>query len=128
MPFSLFPLVILVGGFVVLVYVSKAIRIVQQAQTMIIERLGKYHRTLNSGLNFINPLLDRPRDLLGHELVVDRLFDVAEDADRRDAELLQHQSAEREGEAGLGWRQVVLDLGDHNEETAATASAMQGVL
>src|SRR5947207_12960850 len=70
MPFSLFPLVILVGGFVVLVYVSKAIRIVQQAQTMIIERLWKYHWTLNSGLNFINPLLDRPRPIDWHHVVV----------------------------------------------------------
>src|SRR5213076_3409962 len=70
MPFSLFPLVILVGGFVVLVYVSEAIRIVQQAQTMIIERLGKYHRTLNSGLNFINPLLDRPRPIDWHQVIV----------------------------------------------------------
>src|SRR2546429_7681086 len=70
MPFSLFQVVLLVGGFVVLVYVSKAIRIVQQAQTMIIERLGKYHRTLNSGLNFINPLLDRPRPIDWHQVIV----------------------------------------------------------
>src|SRR5437763_12722773 len=70
MPFSLFQVVLLVGGFVVLVYVSKAIRIVQQAQTMIIERLGKYHRTLSSGLNFINPLLDRPRPIDWHQVIV----------------------------------------------------------
>src|SRR5213082_4023350 len=70
MPFSLFPLVILVGGFVVLVYVSKAIRIVQQAQTMVIERLGKYHKTLSSGLNFINPILDKPRPIDWHQVIV----------------------------------------------------------
>jgi len=70
MPFSLYQLLFLAGGVVVLVYVSKAIRIVQQAQTMIIERLGKYHRTLNSGLNFINPLLDKPRPIDWHQVIV----------------------------------------------------------
>src|SRR5947207_1422827 len=37
---------------------------------MIIERLEKYHRTLNSGLNFINPLLDRPRPIDWHQVIV----------------------------------------------------------
>ena len=69
MSFSLFQLVLLAGAFVVVVYVSKAIRIVQQAQTMIIERLGKYHRTLSSGLNFINPLLDKPRAIDWHQVI-----------------------------------------------------------
>jgi len=35
------------------VLISKSIRVVQQAQTMIVERLGKYHKTLASGINFI---------------------------------------------------------------------------
>src|SRR6266550_1389141 len=37
--------------------VARGIRIVQQAQTMIIERLGKYHRTLSSGVNLIIPII-----------------------------------------------------------------------
>src|SRR6266576_327907 len=40
--------------------VARGIRIVQQAQTMIIERLGKYHRTLSSGVNLIIPIIDKP--------------------------------------------------------------------
>ncbi|MBI4419961.1 MAG: SPFH/Band 7/PHB domain protein [Gemmatimonadetes bacterium] len=46
-----------------LVIVSKGIRIVRQAQTMIIERLGRYHKTLSSGVNLIIPIVDRPRDI-----------------------------------------------------------------
>ena len=41
--------------------VARGIRIVQQAQTMIIERLGKYHRTLSSGINLVIPIIDKPR-------------------------------------------------------------------
>ncbi|HVH67592.1 MAG TPA: SPFH domain-containing protein [Gemmatimonadales bacterium] len=69
MSVSFFQLVLLAGAFVVVVYVSKAIRIVQQAQTMVIERLGKYHKTLSSGLNFINPLLDKPRAIDWHQVI-----------------------------------------------------------
>ena len=49
---------------------AKGIRIVQQAQTMIIERLGKYHRTLASGLNLIVPWLDKPRAIDWHQVIV----------------------------------------------------------
>jgi regulator of protease activity HflC (stomatin/prohibitin superfamily) len=47
----------------VLVVVSKGIRIVQQAQVMVVERLGKFHATLQSGVNFILPILDKPREI-----------------------------------------------------------------
>src|SRR5438874_1039092 len=78
-------------------------------------------RTQQDGEIAFPPLLDRLRDLLGHQVVVDRLLDVAEDADRRDADLLQHHTAEREGEAGLGGvlvvneQRVLADLGDVDE-------------
>ena len=57
------PGTILVGGivFFAVVLISKSIRVVQQAQTMIIERLGKYHKTLGSGINFVLPVIDRDR-------------------------------------------------------------------
>ncbi len=43
------------------IFVWKSIKIVSQQQVVIIERLGKYFRTLESGLNFIIPVLDSPR-------------------------------------------------------------------
>ena len=45
----------------VIIYVVKGIIIVQQAETVIIERLGKYERELEPGLNFIFPILEAPR-------------------------------------------------------------------
>lgn len=57
---SIVLLILLVG---VIIYVSKGILIVQQAEVMIIERLGKYEKTLESGLNFIFPILEAPRGI-----------------------------------------------------------------
>lgn len=50
---------VIVIGVVVLVIVALSIRIVKQGTAVIVERLGKYHKTLDTGLKFIIPLLDR---------------------------------------------------------------------
>ena len=47
-----------------MVFVSKGIIIIRQAEVMVIERLGKYSRTLQSGLNFIIPVVDNPRSIM----------------------------------------------------------------
>lgn len=47
-----------------LIFLSKAIIIVKQAEVIIIERFGKYHRTLVSGLNFIVPIMDAKRAII----------------------------------------------------------------
>src|SRR5213079_1076053 len=41
-----------------------------QAQTMLIERLGRYHRTLSSGVNLIIPIIDKPRAIDWHQVIV----------------------------------------------------------
>lgn len=46
------------------VYVIKGVIIVQQAEVVIIERLGKFEKILTSGLNFIFPILEAPRGML----------------------------------------------------------------
>jgi len=46
----------------VIILIAKGINIVQQSECIVIERLGRYHTTLHSGLNLIIPILDRPRD------------------------------------------------------------------
>ena len=38
--------------------------IVKQSEVVVIERLGKYNRTLSSGINIIFPLIDRPRSVI----------------------------------------------------------------
>lgn len=44
-----------------LIFVFKGVIIVQQAEVVIVERLGKYEKTLESGLQFIIPILESPR-------------------------------------------------------------------
>jgi len=39
--------------------VFRAVRIVPQARARNVERLGRYHRTLRPGLNFVLPYVDR---------------------------------------------------------------------
>ncbi len=47
-----------------IVYVVKGVVIVQQAEVVIIERLGKFEKVLQSGLNFIIPILEAPRGMI----------------------------------------------------------------
>ena len=57
-------LLVVVLLFVLLVVVSvvKAVQIIPQAQAAVVERLGRYQRTLNPGLAFLVPFIDRIRD------------------------------------------------------------------
>ena len=43
----------------VILFAMLGFKIVPQAETMVIERLGKYHRTLDTGINVIWPIIDR---------------------------------------------------------------------
>jgi regulator of protease activity HflC (stomatin/prohibitin superfamily) len=44
--------------------VAKGLRIVQQSEAMVIERLGKYQKTLTAGINVIIPIIDKPREII----------------------------------------------------------------
>ena len=57
-------IVFAVAGVAAAWFLRSALRTVPQAQVMIIERLGKYHRTLHSGLNIVMPWLDKPSPFL----------------------------------------------------------------
>ncbi len=57
---SLFLLILVILLFI---YVFKGIIIVQQQEEVIIERLGRYEKTLKAGPNFIFPILDAPRGI-----------------------------------------------------------------
>lgn len=48
---------ILIGGAVAIV--AQTIQIIRQSEQAIVERLGRYSRTLNSGINFLIPIFDR---------------------------------------------------------------------
>jgi len=57
---------ILLVVFVVLIVVAivRSVRIVPQATAGIVERFGRYHRTLNAGLNIVTPFIDHLRPLI----------------------------------------------------------------
>ncbi|TWI75517.1 SPFH domain-containing protein [Desulfobotulus alkaliphilus] len=59
------PLLIIMGllAFFVIVFAIKGLKIIQQAETMIVERLGRFHRALDSGINILWPFLDQPRQI-----------------------------------------------------------------
>jgi regulator of protease activity HflC (stomatin/prohibitin superfamily) len=48
----------------VLVVILRSIRIIPQANAGIVERLGRYHKTLAPGLNLLVPFIDRLRPLI----------------------------------------------------------------
>ena len=48
-------------AILIIVLVVRGLRIVQQAEVVIVERLGRYHTTLHSGVNVIWPFIDKPR-------------------------------------------------------------------
>jgi len=56
-------LLIVLGIFVVVV-ILRSIRIVPQAYAGVVERLGRYHKTLQPGLNLLVPFIDRLRPLV----------------------------------------------------------------
>ncbi|WP_242908357.1 SPFH domain-containing protein [Actinomadura terrae] len=58
-------LVVLVAGVVVLATaVLRAVWIIPQARARNVERLGRYHRTLEPGISFVVPFVDRVKSLI----------------------------------------------------------------
>ncbi len=55
--FSIFPYFFIF--LLIILFISKGIKIVPESNVYIVEKLGKYHQSLSSGLNFINPFFDR---------------------------------------------------------------------
>lgn len=47
-----------------IIVVAKSITIIPQSSTKIIERLGRYHATLNPGINIIMPFIDKARTII----------------------------------------------------------------
>lgn len=47
----------------VFIFVAKGLKIVQQSETMVIERLGEFHRVLRPGINLIIPFFDQAREI-----------------------------------------------------------------
>jgi len=57
-------IVLIVVAVVVVLTLVRTIRIVPQARAGVVERLGRYHRTLEAGLALVIPFVDRLRPLI----------------------------------------------------------------
>lgn len=56
-------IIVILVVLLVIFILAKGLRIVPESSTMVIERLGKYHKTLNSGVNMIFPIFDKPKSV-----------------------------------------------------------------
>lgn len=57
-------ILLLVIAIFVVVVIFRSIRIIPQASAGVVERLGRYHKTLSPGLNILVPFIDRVRPLI----------------------------------------------------------------
>ena len=57
-------IVLIVLVVLVVLYILRGIKIVSQSETMIVERLGKYNRTLNAGINVILPIVEQAKETI----------------------------------------------------------------
>src|SRR5205807_3709387 len=57
-------IVLLVVAAMVLITLGRTVRIVPQARAGVVERLGRYSRTLSPGLAIVVPFIDRVRDMM----------------------------------------------------------------
>ena len=63
MPIDPLLIVLILFAIFVIWQVKKGFKIIRQAETMVIERLGKYSRTLNSGINIVWPIIETVREI-----------------------------------------------------------------
>jgi len=52
-------IILIVLGLVAIALLTASIRIVRQSEARVVERLGKYHKTLNTGVHLILPFFDK---------------------------------------------------------------------
>jgi len=57
-------IIVLIVAIIVLAVFARTVRIVPQARARVVERLGRYHRTLSPGLALVVPFIDRLRPLI----------------------------------------------------------------
>ena len=61
--------ILIIVALAVIILAAKGLTIVPQSETRIVERLGRYDRTLSSGLHIIWPFLERPRPICTRQTV-----------------------------------------------------------
>jgi len=59
----------------IIIFLSLSVKIVPQAEQWVIERLGRYHKTLKGGINFIIPFVDQKRSQFNTQ---EQIIDIPE--------------------------------------------------
>ena len=54
-------IILIVLAVLVLALLFKGVKVIRQSEAMVVERFGKYAKTLNAGLHIIIPIMDIPR-------------------------------------------------------------------
>ncbi|MFN8573587.1 MAG: SPFH domain-containing protein [Gemmatimonadaceae bacterium] len=52
-----------VVAILIVAFLSRSVKVIGQAEVMVVERLGRFHRVARSGLNLLIPIVERPRHL-----------------------------------------------------------------
>ena len=68
---SIVGIIFLVFGIIALALLCCSVRIVRQATAVVVERLGKYHKTLDTGIHLILPFFDRCLDPISLKEIVE---------------------------------------------------------
>ena len=53
-------IILLVLGIIMLIILCFSVKVIRQSTAVVVERLGKYNKTLQTGVRFIIPFVDRP--------------------------------------------------------------------
>src|SRR5688500_16140347 len=88
-PFTESPMfwIVIAFGILVVTMALSGLKVVQQAEVMVVERLGRFHRVLSSGVNVIWPIIERPRRISWRYMSTDvdgRNFAMARELTRID--------------------------------------------
>lgn len=100
--------VIIVGiiALIAILFAILGLKTISQSETMVIERLGKYHSTLSPGINIIWPILDKPR------IIISRYY--AEDVDGRNIIVDSRNSTIAKPTDKIDLREQVYDFPEQN--------------
>lgn len=95
------PSIIGILALIIMGYTISSVRIINQGEEALVERLGRYHRKLKPGLNFIVPALDYIRL---KDSVRERILDVAKQG------AITKDNVSLEVDAVVYWRILELEL------------------
>ena len=91
---------------VVVIFIALGIKIVPQSENYLIERLGRYNRTLSAGLHFITPVFERvafKESILERQLAPDSIQTITLDNVSIYISRFQVRSATRLNESKKTW-------------------------